>query len=45
MCILLFSFPECPVPYCIVFGGTDVNEYPKTHGKLVTMTTVIMKAK
>ncbi|XP_033628470.1 glycosyltransferase 1 domain-containing protein 1-like [Asterias rubens] len=36
---------ECPVPYGIVFGGTDINEYPKNHEKLRTMTAVIMKAR
>ncbi|XP_038059189.1 glycosyltransferase 1 domain-containing protein 1-like [Patiria miniata] len=36
---------ECPVPYSIVFGGTDVNEHHKIHDKLVTMTMAVSKAR
>ncbi|XP_022103841.1 glycosyltransferase 1 domain-containing protein 1-like isoform X2 [Acanthaster planci] len=36
---------ECPVPYSIVFGGTDVNEHHRNHDRLVTMTAAVAKAR
>ncbi|XP_077996003.1 glycosyltransferase 1 domain-containing protein 1-like [Glandiceps talaboti] len=36
---------DCPVPYGIVLGGTDVNEFYKNADKLVVMTTAIKEAR
>lgn len=36
---------DCPVPFAIIFGGTDLNEYDRDKEKLETMTKAIRKAK
>ncbi|RMX47959.1 hypothetical protein pdam_00005363 [Pocillopora damicornis] len=36
---------DCPVPFAIIFGGTDLNEYDRDKDKFETMTKAIRKAK
>lgn len=38
-------FLECPIPFAIVFGGTDLNEHCKDEEKFETMTKVVGKAR
>ncbi|ELU07068.1 hypothetical protein CAPTEDRAFT_182819 [Capitella teleta] len=30
---------DCPLPYCLIFGGTDLNEYSRQAKDLMTMKT------
>ncbi|EDO39268.1 predicted protein [Nematostella vectensis] len=36
---------DCSVPYCLVLGGTDVNEHYKDSSHMVVMTTAIKQAR
>ena len=35
---------DCPVPFSIIFGGTDINENSKDHELLEVMTEIISQA-
>lgn len=35
---------DCPVPFAIIFGGTDLNVHPKDKEKLETMSKIAEKA-
>lgn len=35
---------DCPVPFAIIFGGTDLNEHKKDKEKFVAMSKVVAKA-
>ncbi|XP_078362575.1 glycosyltransferase 1 domain-containing protein 1-like [Oculina patagonica] len=36
---------DCPVPFSIIFGGTDLNEHHKDKEKFETMSKVVEKAR
>lgn len=36
---------DCPVPFALMFGGTDLNEHHRDKEKFVTMSKAINKAK
>ena len=36
---------DCPVPYAVIFGGTDLNEHHRDDHKLPVMTAAVHKAK
>lgn len=36
---------DCPVPFALIFGGTDLNEHHRDKEKFVTMSKAINKAK
>ncbi|XP_077996398.1 glycosyltransferase 1 domain-containing protein 1-like [Glandiceps talaboti] len=36
---------DCPIPYGMVLGGTDVNEFYKNADKLVVMTAAVKEAR
>lgn len=36
---------DCPVPFSIIFGGTDLNEHCKNKDKLETMKKALEKAR
>jgi len=36
---------DCPVPFSVIFGGTDLNEHYKRKDKLGTMTKAVEKAR
>ena len=39
------ALEECPVPFAVIFGGTDLNEHHKDQEKLKTMSEVTEKAR
>jgi hypothetical protein len=42
---LIAFAPDCPVPFSIVFGGTDLNEHVEDSMKFQVMTQVVKNAK
>ena len=36
---------DCPVPFAIIFGGTDLNEHKKDKEKFEAMSKVVVKAR
>ena len=42
---MLTLTPDVPVPFGVVFGGTDINEDVKVEHKLVVMKQVLLKAR
>ena len=42
---LFCLFLECPIPFAIVFGGTDLNEHCKDEEKFETMSKVVGEAR
>ena len=38
-------FLECPIPFAIIFGGTDLNEHCKDEEKFETMSKVVGEAR
>lgn len=42
---LYWSPSDCPVPFSIIFGGTDLNEHHKDKEKFETMSKVMERAR
>ena len=45
MLIHITVFSDVNVPYALIMGGTDINEFYKDDDKLSVMTSAVMKAK
>lgn len=39
------SFSDCKVPYILILGGTDVNEFSKDEERMAVMTVAVARAR
>ena len=39
------SLSDCKIPYILILGGTDVNEFSKDEQRMAVMTVAVTRAR